>query len=494
MQGKKIGYLIGGAILATSYLAQAETLQPDPAWQQGKLENGFSWQALQTPQRPNDRIQLRLIVKTGSLAEKTQQQGYTYLIPKVVLFSSKDLSSQKLENLWRNAIDSKNPLPPAIVSYDFTLYSLSLPNNRPDLLKDALVWLSDIAGGAVFTPETLAQAMKATDHSVATLPADIQDPVWRMRLQGSTLLDHDPGASVSVPVDVKKVEAFYRQWYTPDAMTLYVAGHVDSRVLSERINQAFSPLKGKRQTPVAVATLLPLKSETLGVVSDKAQQDRLSLVWNLNWQPINDSQTLFQYWLNDLAREALYRYLQLGREEKQADMKLDLDCRILYQRANCFLNMETSSGKLTESTLYLASELASLRENGLPQEQFDELYAQKRLQLQQLFAVYARTNTDLLINQRLISQQNNVIDIAPEQFQRLRQTFLSSLTPPLLNKKLKEMLSQDISFILVQSKDETAVNVNQLRNGFNQIMRPGPVPETPAVDTKQAADIKKGAE
>ncbi|MDX7998435.1 insulinase family protein [Xenorhabdus sp. Reich] len=489
MQGNKIGYFIGGAILATTCLAQAETLQPDPAWQQGKLENGFSWQVLQTPQRPNDRIQLRLLVKTGSLAEKNQQKGYTYLIPKIVLSSSKDLSSQKLENLWRNAIDTKIPFPPAIVSYDFTLYSLSLPNNRPDLLQDALIWLSDIAGSAVFTPETLAQAMKEAKHPVTTFPPDPHDPVWRMRLQGSTLIDHDPGMAVSEPVDMKKIENFYHQWYTPDAMTLYIAGNIDNRLLSERINQAFTPLAGKRQTPVPVPTLMPLKAATIGVVSDKAQQDGLSLAWNLNWQPINDSQTLIQYWLNDLTREALYRYLQLGLKEKQDDMKLSLDCRVLYQRANCSLNLDAPTDKLMESTLYLASQLSSLRENGLPQAQFDELYAQKRTQLQQLFAMYARTDTDILINQRLLSQQNNVIDIAPEQFQRLRQAFLSSLTPQLLNKKLKEMLSQEISFILVQPKGEAPVDVNQIKDSFNQIMRPGPLPESPKQpETTKAAE------
>ncbi|PHM62613.1 insulinase family protein [Xenorhabdus ishibashii] len=476
MLGNKIGYFIGGVILATTYLVHAETLQPDPAWQQGKLENGFSWQILQTPQRPNDKIQLRLLVKTGSLSEKNQQRGYTYLIPKIVLSSSKDLSSQKLENLWHNAMDTKNLFPPAIVSYDFTLYSLSLPNNRPELLQDALIWLSDIAGGAVFTPETLAQAMKGDAHLVTTFPSDIQDPVWRMRLQGSTLIDHDPGMSVSVPVDVKKVENFYHQWYTPDAMTLYIAGNVDNRLLSERINQAFASLGGKRQTPVPVPTLLPLKAATIGVVSDKATQDRLSLTWNLNWLPINDSQTLIQYWLNDLTREALYRYLQLGLKNKD-EMQLGLDCRVLYQRANCSLNLDSPTDKLMGSTLYLASQLSSLRENGLPQEQFDELHAQKRSQLQQLFAMYARIDTDVLINQRLLSQQNNVIDIAPEQFQRLRQAFLSSLTPQLLNKKLQEMLSQEISFILVQPKGETPVDVSEIKNSFNQIMRPGPLPE-----------------
>jgi hypothetical protein len=34
------------------------------------------------------------------------------------------------------AIDPKRPLPPAVVSYDYTMFNLSLPNNRNDLLKD----------------------------------------------------------------------------------------------------------------------------------------------------------------------------------------------------------------------------------------------------------------------------------------------------------------------------------------------------------------------
>ena len=67
MQGLKVRYIIGVVLFSVAHLAGAEPLQPDPAWQQGKLENGFSWQLLQTPQRPNDRIQLRLAIKTGSL-------------------------------------------------------------------------------------------------------------------------------------------------------------------------------------------------------------------------------------------------------------------------------------------------------------------------------------------------------------------------------------------------------------------------------------------
>ena len=50
MQGTKIRLLTGGLLmLATVGYVQAEALQPDPAWQQGTLANGFQWQVLATP-------------------------------------------------------------------------------------------------------------------------------------------------------------------------------------------------------------------------------------------------------------------------------------------------------------------------------------------------------------------------------------------------------------------------------------------------------------
>lgn len=69
------------------------------------------------------------------------------------------------------------------------------------------------------------------------------------------MLAHDPAAAVKRPVDLAQLNAFYKQWYTPDAMTLFVVGNVDSRGLVEQINKIFSPLAGKRDQPAAMPTL-----------------------------------------------------------------------------------------------------------------------------------------------------------------------------------------------------------------------------------------------
>lgn len=479
MQGTKIRLMVGGLLLAAaSNNVQAEALQPDPAWQQGKLDNGFSWQLLVTPQRPSDRIELRLIVNTGSLSENTQEVGFAHLLPRLALMSSASFTPAQLQSLWQQGIDNERPLPPAITSYDFTLYSLSLPNNRPDLLKDALAWLSDTAGNLAVSEQTVNAALNTATDPIATFPQNIQEPWWRYRLKGSSLIGHDPGQPVTQPVDVEKLKQFYQQWYTPDAMTLYVVGNVDSRSIAAQISKAFSELKGKRTAPAAVATLAPLPPEPVSLMNEQAAQDTLSLMWDTPWHPIQDSMALSRYWRSDLAREALFWHIkQVLEKNNQKNLKLGFDCRVQYQRAQCAIHLNTPVENLTANMTFVARELAALRANGLSQAEFDALMTQKNDQLSKLFATYARTDTDILMSQRLRSQQSGVVDIAPEQYQKLRQAFLSGLTLAELNRELKQQLSQDTTLVLMQPKGEPEVNVKALQEIYNGIMAPQTVAE-----------------
>ncbi|EKN5112619.1 TPA: M16 family metallopeptidase [Yersinia enterocolitica] len=490
MQGTRIRLIVGGLLLAAaSSNVQAEALQPDPAWQQGKLENGFSWQLLATPQRPSDRVELRLVVNTGSLSESAQHVGFAHLLPRLALMSSASFTPAQLQSLWQQGVDNDRPLPPAITSYDFTLYSLSLPNNRPDLMKEALAWLSDTSGKLAISEQTVNAALNSATDPIATFPQNIQEPWWRYRLKGSSLMGHDPGQPVAKPVDIEKLKQFYQQWYTPDAMTLYVVGNVDSRSIAAQIGKTFSELKGKRTTPAPIAMLAPLPPEPVSLMSEQATQDTLSLMWDTPWHPIQDSVALSRYWRSDLAREALFWHVQQVLEKSdQKNLKLGFDCRVQYQRAQCAIHLNTPTENLTPGMSFVAHELASLRTNGLSQAEFDALMVQKNDQLSKLFATYARTDTDILMSQRLRSQQSGVVDIAPEQYQKLRQAFLSGLTLAELNQELKQQLSQDTTLILTQPKGEPEVNVKALQDAYNAIMTPHTVVPEDAAPTVASAE------
>jgi predicted Zn-dependent peptidase len=494
MQGTKIRLIAGGMLMvATAGYAQAEALQPDPAWQQGTLANGFQWQVLATPQRPSDRVEIRLQVNIGSLSESTQQAGFSHFIPRLALSQSGSLPTMQARSLWQQGIDPQHPMPPAIVSYDYTLFSLSLPNNRNDLLKEALTWLSDSSGKLNITPEAVHHALGGEDM-VMTWPQDPKEGWWRYRLKGSTMLGHDPAEPLKQPIDTEQLKSFYQKWYTPDAMTLIVVGNVDNRSVGEQINKIFGGLKGKRETPAAVPTLAPLPPTPVSIMTDAVPQDRLSIMWDTPWAPIRESAALQRYWRADLAREALFWHVQqILSKSNVKDIGIGFDCRVLYLRGQCAINVDSPNDKLNTNLGLVAKELAKVREDGLTQEEFNALIAQKNLELQKLFATYARTDTNLLISQRMRALQNQVVDIAPEQYQKLRQEFLSSLTVEGLNQDLRQQLSQDMALILQQPKGEPEYNMKDLQETWNKLMVPTTSPAPAASDDHQdVTDIPPG--
>lgn len=473
MQDTKSALFVGGVLLALfAGNVQAEALQPDPAWQQGKLDNGFSWQLLSTPQRPSDRIELRLMVNTGSLTESAQQTGFSHLIPRLALLPRDTFSAAQLPSMWQQSESETRPLPPATTSYDFTSYNLSLPNNRPDLLKEALSWLAETAGRLPINDKRIAAATKMIDP-VATAPTNPQDTSWRYRLKGSSLLSFAPGQPLKASATAELVSKYYKTWYTPDAMTLYIAGNVDSRMIGEQIEKAFSPLEGKRVTPSPLPVLSPMSSAPISLMDNSVKQDTLSLVWDMPWQPIRDSLALARYWQSDLAREALFWHVQqsLGKSPLK-ETNVRFDCNVVYGRAQCAIHLDnvTSESALAGVT-FLGKELRTLRDKGLSAAEFETLMARKTEELSKLFATYARASTDILIDQRLRSQKNGVVDIAPEQYQKLRQNYLASLTLERLNQELHQQLSQDATLIMLQPQGEPEANMKALQETYSELMK-----------------------
>lgn len=56
-----------------------------------------------------------------------------------------------------------------------------------------------------------------------------------------------------------------------------------------------------------------------------------------------------------------------------------------------------------------------------------------------------------------------MVDIAPEQYQKLRQDFLNGLTVEMLNQDLRQQLSQEMALILLQPKGEPEYDMKELQ-------------------------------
>ena len=54
----------------------------------------------------NDRIQIRLLVNTGSLSEKRSETGFSSLVSKLNVLENTGLTPEKRDNLWKKCIRS----------------------------------------------------------------------------------------------------------------------------------------------------------------------------------------------------------------------------------------------------------------------------------------------------------------------------------------------------------------------------------------------------
>lgn len=457
----------------TGGYALAEPLITDPAWKQGVLANGLHWQILATPQRPTDRTEIRLLIRTGSLSENAHQNGYSHFLPRLALTQSGPLTVQQAQNLWRNSINPQRPLPPATTSYSFTIFRLSLPNNRADLLQQALAWLAEVPEGVKITDQTIDRAL-ASDNMVSSWPKNTQDSWWRYRLKDSSLAAHDPNAAILLPVDIPSLSHFYQTWYTPDTITLIIVGNIDSRKLSGQITKLFGSLSGKRETPAPLPALPPLPATPVSITSSNLSGNTIALIWDAPWQPIRDDSTLINYWQSDLARETMFHYLQGKLQNTVAGKEdhLKFGCQVHFQRSQCVMSLNSPAEKINHRLEHLTQRLAALRDHGLTEEEFTALLAQKRLELQTLFATYAHTDTQTLINQQIHALRDQVVDIAPEQYQSLRQRFLDDLTREKLNQSLHQQLSHDPALVLFQPAGEAERDIQSLQQIWHNIIHP----------------------
>ncbi len=124
MQGHKIRLLAGSLLMLASagYIA-GRCAPARSGMATGTLANELQWQVL-APQRPSDRIEVRLEVNTGSLTESTQQSGFSHAIPRSA--DAKRWSGCRTGTFFiagKGFLIRKRPIPPVIVSYDSTLYN-----------------------------------------------------------------------------------------------------------------------------------------------------------------------------------------------------------------------------------------------------------------------------------------------------------------------------------------------------------------------------------
>lgn len=245
----------------------------DAAVRTGTLSNGLRYIIRQHP-LPADRLELRLVVRAGSIQEDEDQRGLAHFVEHMAFngttrFRKNDLV-QYLESIGVRFGADLN----AVTFFDETVYILPVPTDKPELLERAFDVLQDWAGGVQFdSSEVVAERGVVLGEWRSGLSAGkrIQDKEFPLLFQGSRYAERLPIGDTAIvaratPAPLKR---FYRDWYRPDLMTVVAVGDVPVARLEALIKARFSGLKNPARPRPRVDTPIPERPGTrVSIVTD----------------------------------------------------------------------------------------------------------------------------------------------------------------------------------------------------------------------------------
>ena len=266
---------MAAALVCCSFVASAApdpaTLLPlDPQIRTGKLANGLTYY-IQQNRRPEKRVELRLIVKAGSVLEDEDQLGLAHFTEHMAFNGSTHFKRHELIS-WLQSVGVKFGADlNAYTSFDETVYMLPIPVDKKENLDKGLLVLEDWAQGVTFNDadiesergivlEELRLGKGATDRmNKVLLPKIFNGSLYASRLpigKAEVLKSFKPEA----------IRRFYKDWYRPDLMAVIVVGDIDPQEAERLVNSHFSKLVNPAKPRPRIYPPIPERKESEAIV------------------------------------------------------------------------------------------------------------------------------------------------------------------------------------------------------------------------------------
>ena len=135
--------------------AQLEKKLPfDSTVRTGTLENGLKY-FIKKNDKPEARVELRLVVNAGSILEDDDQQGLAHFTEHMAFNGSESFKKNELVDYLQSVGVKFGAHLNAYTSFDETVYILPIPSDDEELLEKGLTILEDWSSHLLFDSEEI---------------------------------------------------------------------------------------------------------------------------------------------------------------------------------------------------------------------------------------------------------------------------------------------------------------------------------------------------
>lgn len=240
----------------------SETIPLDPAIKIGKLPNGFTYY-IRKNAKPENRVQLYLANKVGSILENEDQKGLAHFMEHMGFNGTKNFPKNDLVNyLQKTGVRFGADLN-AYTSFDETVYQLPIPSDDPEVLKNGMQIMRDWAQDATLDPAEIDKERGVVIEEKRLgkgAQQRLQDKYLPMIFNNSRYSNRLPIGTEDVLKNFSHatLQQFYKDWYRPNMQALIVVGDIDVNAMEAMIKAKFSDLKNPAKPRPRTNYTIPL--------------------------------------------------------------------------------------------------------------------------------------------------------------------------------------------------------------------------------------------
>ncbi|QEC74002.1 insulinase family protein [Arachidicoccus ginsenosidivorans] len=227
------------------YLGQK--LAQDSTVTVGKLSNGLTYY-IKPNAKPAKKVELRLVLKAGSILENDHQQGLAHFMEHMEFNGLKHYPKNELVDYLQKIGVRFGADLNANTGWDRTYYMLPIPTDNPENLEKGFQILGDWASGALISSaevneerHVILEELRMRDLNAQTrmlrkfLPELLNGSRYAYRMSGGK-------DSIVASADPQLIRDFYHDWYRPDLMAVIAVGDITVNQAKALIKQYFGQI------------------------------------------------------------------------------------------------------------------------------------------------------------------------------------------------------------------------------------------------------------
>jgi zinc protease len=220
----------------------------------GKLANGLTYY-IQNNGKPEDKVELRLAIKAGSILETEDQLGLAHFMEHMNFNGTANFKKNELVDYLQGIGIEFGADLNAYTSFDETVYILPIPSDDPEKLDKGFQILNDWAGNALLTEKDIDEERGVVLEEYRTRLG----AATRMQKNYLDKIAYKSRYSERLPIGTKEnietfkyesVRNYQDDWYRPNLMAVIAVGDLDVETLEQKIKDNFGKLENpKNQKP-----------------------------------------------------------------------------------------------------------------------------------------------------------------------------------------------------------------------------------------------------